>query len=254
MIGCAAVFPPVKGQHSPWIAWSCTGCLSPGVGAFTCLARDIVATYVRPMVRTHVRPRDVMGRRLAFNSLARHGRSPVIPRWARPSSFHVRLSLVVAPTGPHGAYNDNEATTVSTTRLSETPVFVTWRRRDAEMPHLGPWRCLWVVGTISTTSGRYESGTVDLQIATLGFTDQLPTVCCLLSSPGLATPISGSRARDSQITLDCFLSLSSPGPATQNYSFVFGDQPRHLLSPPTRIHKRSRLTTAPFTDKSSNQE
>ena len=88
------------------------------------------------------------------------------------------VSTVVAPIGPHGAYNDDGATTMSTTRLSETPVFVTWRRRDPEMPHLEPWRCLWVFGTLSPRSSRYESWSLDLQIATPEFADQLSTDLC----------------------------------------------------------------------------
>ena len=93
LIECAALFPPVKGQRSPWIAWSFTASLPTGIGAFTSLLRDIVAAYARPMARTDVRPRDVMGRRLAFGSWAFHGCSPVTPRWAHPSSFYVRLSF-----------------------------------------------------------------------------------------------------------------------------------------------------------------
>ena len=49
--------------------------------------------------------------------------------------------------GPHGAYNDDGAATMSTTRLSETPVLVTWKRRDLKMPPLKPWQCRWVFGT-----------------------------------------------------------------------------------------------------------
>ena len=75
----------------------------------------------------------------------------------------------VDSSGPQGAYNDDGAATMSTTRLSETPVLVTWRRRDPEMPPLEPRQCRWVLGTLSTRSGRYESGSFDLTILTLGF-------------------------------------------------------------------------------------
>ena len=85
-------------------------------------------------------------------------------------------SIAVSSYGPHGAFNDNEATTMLTTRLSETPVFTTWKRRDPEMPHLRPWLRRWVVGTLSPRSGRYESGSLDLHIGTLGFTDQLSII------------------------------------------------------------------------------
>ena len=76
---CAALFPLVKDQHSPWIVWSCTGCLLHRCFGFTCLVRDIVAAYSRPMVGTHVPPRDVVGRRPAFTSLARRGCSRDTP-------------------------------------------------------------------------------------------------------------------------------------------------------------------------------
>ena len=71
--------------------------------------------------------------------------------------------------GPRGAYNDDGAATMSTTLLLETPVFVTWRRRDPKMPPLKPWQCRRVLGTLSTRSGRYESESLDLTILTVGF-------------------------------------------------------------------------------------
>ena len=85
------------------------------------------------------------------------------------------VSIAVASFGPHGARNNNEAATRLTTRMSETQVFITWRRRDPEMPHLEPWLRQWVVDTLSLRSSRYESGSLDLQIATPRFTNQLPT-------------------------------------------------------------------------------
>ena len=55
-------------------------------------------------------------------------------------------AIAVDYSGPYGAYNNDGAATVSTTRLSETPVLVTWRRCDREMPPHKPWQCRWVLG------------------------------------------------------------------------------------------------------------
>ena len=73
--------------------------------------------------------------------------------------------FAVASFGPHGARNNNETATTLTTRMSETPVFITWKRRDLETPHVRPRQRRWVVNTLSRRSSPYESGNIDLQIA-----------------------------------------------------------------------------------------
>ena len=68
--------------------------------------------------------------------------SPILlSRVSFPLSYVFNKDAVVfavASFGPYGARNNNETATRLTTRMSETPVFITWRRRDLETPHLGP--------------------------------------------------------------------------------------------------------------------
>ena len=54
------------------------------------------------------------------------------------------VSLACVLYGPYGAGNDEE-----TTRMSETPVLVGWRRCDNELPRKQPRRSQWVVDTLS---------------------------------------------------------------------------------------------------------
>ena len=72
------------------------------------------------------------------------------------------VSFAVALLGTYGARTNNETAKMLTARMSETPVFITWRRRDVEMPHLRPRRSHWVVNTLSRRSSPYESGSLDL--------------------------------------------------------------------------------------------
>ena len=80
---------------------------------------------------------------------------------------------VVASFGPNGARNNNTTAMRWATRMLETSVPTTnsggrrWvvKRRDLETPHFRPWQRQWVVKALSRRSSRYESGTLDLQIA-----------------------------------------------------------------------------------------
>ena len=173
----------MKGQHSPWFAWSVTASLPTGFGTTTNHRYHIC----KAMARTHVRPRDVMGRRLAsfFGYVTgvhpRHPGGLTHPPFTGvfPFIFVINKCAVlfaVASFGLYGARNNNETATRLTTRMSEIPVFITWRRRDLETPHLRLRQCQWVVNTLSRRSSPYECGSLDLQIATPRFANQLSTV------------------------------------------------------------------------------
>ena len=134
------------------------------------------------MARTHVRPRDVMGRRLVsfFGHVTgvhpRHPGGLTHPPCTGvfPFIFVINKDAVVfavASFGPYGARNNNETATRLTTRMSETSVLITWGRRDLETPHLRPRQRQGVVNTLSRGSRPYESGNLDLQIANPRFTN-----------------------------------------------------------------------------------
>ena len=57
------------------------------------------------------------------------------------------VAIVVASFGPDGARNNNATAMRLTTRMSETPVLMAWRRGDLEMPRLRPRRSHWAVDT-----------------------------------------------------------------------------------------------------------
>ena len=121
------------------------------------------------------------------------------------------------------------------------------------MPHLGPWLCLWVAGTVSQRSGRYGSRSLDLQIATPGFTDQLSTLCWSLSSPGLATPISKSRPPDPKINPPQMLVVEFPGSGDSHLQVCPRRQAEELIESADPQSQKEPSNDSPFTDRNPNQ-
>ena len=123
----------MKGQHSPWIAWSVTGSFPPlGFAGFTGLSRDIVATIAS--VWLHLRA-----------ATGRHGTTPGFHLLGMPrvhprhtgGTTHLHYAVVflliidpnkdaaanvVASFGPDGARNSNATAMGWTARMSETSV------------------------------------------------------------------------------------------------------------------------------------
>ena len=80
------------------------------------------------------------------------------------------VSLAAALYGPYGAGSDEE-----TTRMSETPVLMGWKRCDLEVPRQLPRRSHWVVDTLSRRSDHCESKKLDP--TTLGQARELSRCC-----------------------------------------------------------------------------
>ena len=88
-----------------------------------------------------------------------------------------------------------------TTRMSETPLLMAWRRRELEMRRLKPRRSHWVVDTLSRRSSPYESGSVVLNNSRLGRCFlQIPT-------PRLANPLSAIWADEFPESGDSYLQV-----------------------------------------------
>ena len=132
--------------------------------------RIIVATFARPWVALtcgHATSwDDVWLHSLGMSRVLTRDTpvdSPVLlSRASFPLIFVINKDAVlfaVASFGPYGARNNNETATRLTTRMSETPVFITWRRRHLETPHLRPRQRQRVVNTILCLGGHVLTNT-----------------------------------------------------------------------------------------------